>query len=74
MKALTDVGIALRAAVELRDLRDLEPPNELLPDLGSEAVAEHEPDLVLSLLGALRGVQEVSANFADVLSSLDIEN
>ena len=44
--------------------------NKLLPDLRSESVSEHEPDFVLTFFRALGCVEEVAANFANVLSSL----
>ena len=41
------VAISLRGAVELGDLLDAEPIHELLPDVLSQSVAEHQLHIVL---------------------------
>ena len=69
-----DVGVALGGAVELGNVGDVEAGHELLPDLRSEAVAEHDPDLVLLLLGHHGGGHQVAGDLTDVLGALPTES
>ena len=49
--------VSFGRTVELGNVLDSEPLHEARPDLRSEAVPEHEPDLVLLLLHALGSVE-----------------
>ena len=68
----TEAGsiISFRASVELCDVRDVEPLDKLVPNLRPESVAEHEPNLVLAFFRTFRSVQQIAADFSDVLSGL----
>ena len=63
-------AVSLSRTIKFINLLDLESGDELLPDLRSEAVAEHHSDLVLVLkLGDGCRVQ-ISGNLSNVLSTL----
>ena len=64
---LTDLGVSLCRAVELSNVLNVEPLDKRSPDLRPETIAEHEPDFVLFLMGRLRSIQEVAADFTNVL-------
>ena len=67
---LTNIAVALRGPVELADEADAEALLELAPDLGLDAVAEHEAHAVRLLLRAERLCQQVAADLPDVLRHL----
>lgn len=64
------MGVALRGAVQLADVFNVEPLRELGPDLRPQAVAEHHADLVLPLLGPRGLGQQVAADLSNVLGHL----
>ena len=67
---VAQAAVALRGPVELGHLGDVEAATEVSPDALPEAIAERHahPVLALRLPGWL--VQEVAAQFADVLHDL----
>ena len=58
---IEQIHVAFGGAVELDDLRDLEPPLELRPHVGPQAIAAGEPQAMRVLLGMCRRVDEVAA-------------
>ena len=72
-KRRTDGAVSLRGAVEFDNV-DAEPVDDLLPDLRTESVAEHDPDLVALLVASVGTVRvlaaEVSRHLPDVLGRL----
>lgn len=65
-----NAAVALRGSVELSDLLDAEALGEVLPDGGSQAVAHCQPHAVLRLRLSDWLVQEVPADFPDILNNL----
>ena len=58
---------AFGGGIELEDLRNAEAVLEGVPDFGGETVAAGEADAMLILGWRWRGVQQIAAEFADVL-------
>src|SRR5277367_1992587 len=59
--------IRLGRRVEFENLRNVEAALKFLPDVGAEAIAARESQLVLRLRRMRRGFDEISAQLADVL-------
>ena len=68
--ALTYVAVSFGSTIELGDDFDIESTGKLAPDLGTESVTKHKFDLVLLVIRRRWLTQQVSANFTNVLSSL----
>lgn len=67
---VAQAAVALRCAVELCNLGDIEPVHELLPYGLAQAIAQCHADLVLAL-GVSNGlVQQVAADLTNVLHNL----
>ena len=67
---LTYLRVSFCRPVKLCNVLDVEPLDKGSPDLRSQPVAKHEPDLVLLLVWAFRGVEQVAANLSNVLGGL----
>jgi hypothetical protein len=67
------VSTIKKAITEFCDVWNVESGDKLFPDLRSQPVAEHDPDFVLTLFRNGGCGQKVSANLADVLSSLKVK-
>src|SRR5262249_20754330 len=61
--------VAFGRAVELDDLRDAEATLELRPDIGAQAVAAGQAQVMLALIGIRPRVDEITAKLADVLKA-----
>lgn len=70
---VAQAAVALSGPVELSHLGDVEPAGEFGPDGLPEAVAEGHAHLVPGLCLPRRLVQEVAAQFANVLYNLGAE-
>ena len=57
--------VAFGRAVELQDVGDLEPALEVGPDIGAQAVAERQAQLVLGLVLVRRAVDQIAAQLAE---------
>src|SRR5690606_39726283 len=57
---------ALPISVELKDVLDAEAALELGPDVGTQAVAEGQPQLVALLVRVFRAVDQIAAQLADI--------
>lgn len=67
---LTNVAVALGAAVELADALDVEAVAKFAPEFRPQTIAEHEPYAMLPV-GRLLGLREqVARDLAYVLRSL----
>jgi len=64
--------ITLGRAIELTNLRDVEPALELIPDLWAQAIPDGDADMVLLLGGTHWRLQEVPAEFPYVLDCSSI--
>ena len=60
------VGVALSGTIELGYVGNVEPFNKGRPNFRPEPVAKHEPDLMLGLLLAAGGGQEIPAYLPNV--------
>jgi hypothetical protein len=63
---IKDRDVALGRAVELQDLRDAEAAQHHRPDVGPQAVAEGQPELVTTFVLVLGLVGQIAAELADV--------
>ena len=61
--------VALGRRIELDDLRNLEPPLELRPHVGAQAVAARQAQMMLPLFRSGRRVDEITAKLADILKA-----
>ena len=63
-------AVPLSGAIKLVDLLDVEPGDELLPDLRPEPVTKHHSDLVFVLKLSDGGGVQIPRNLSNVLSTL----
>lgn len=71
--SLTQIRVSLGRSIKFSNLADVEACHKLGPDLRSQSIAKHHPDLVLRVSRFCWGRQDESANFANVLGNLSAE-
>ena len=59
---------------ELGNVGNVESLHERGPNLRSQAVSEHDTDVVLPLFGHFLRGQEIATNFTDILSGLVVKH
>ena len=65
--------VAFGRSIEFEDLRNLEAVLERAPDVGPQAVAAGDPDLMLPLIGMRLCLHQVAAELADILKQRAVE-
>src|ERR1700761_8261187 len=65
--AVVERKVALGRRIELKDLRDMEPTLEGVPDVGSQPIATAESDLMARFLRVCGTINKITAQLADIL-------